>query len=51
MATEDIDSKVKKVKSNDREIEYQSVSDEIKRQRYNERRAGRGRAFTRGIPR
>jgi len=51
MATNDIDNQVKKVKSGDREVEFHDVDQEIKRQQWNERRAGRTRGFTRGIPR
>jgi len=43
--------KEKKVKTRDREVEFESIDDEIKREKRTERAAGRTRCFTKGIPR
>ena len=43
--------KEKKVKDKDREVEFESIDDEIKREQHIERKAGRTRTFTKGIPR
>lgn len=41
--------KEKKIKDKDREVEFESIDDEIKREQYTERKAGRTRTFTKGI--
>ena len=43
--------KEKKIKDKDREVEFESIDDEIKREQHIERKAGRTRTFTKGIPR
>jgi len=43
--------KEKKIKDKDREVEFESIDDEIKRERQTERSAGRTRMFTKGKPR
>lgn len=43
--------KEKKIKDKDREVEYESIEDEIKREQQIERKAGRTRTFTKGIAR
>jgi len=43
--------KEKKVKNKDREVEYESIDDEIKREKHIKRAAGTTRTFTRGVPR
>ena len=43
--------KEKKIKDKDREVEFEGIDDEIKREQHIERKAGRTRTFTKGIPR
>ena len=43
--------KEKKIKTRDREVEFESIDDEIKRERETARAAGQTRTFTKGIPR
>jgi hypothetical protein len=43
--------KEKKIKTRDREVEFESIDDEIKRENQVKRAAGRTRCFTKGIPR
>lgn len=43
--------KEKKIKDRDREVEFESIEDEIKREQHIARKAGRTRTFTKGIPR
>ena len=43
--------KEKKIKEKDREVEFESIEDEIKREQQTERKAGRTRTFTKGRPR
>jgi len=45
--------KEKKIKDSGttREVEFESIDDEIKREQQIERKAGRTRTFTKGIPR
>jgi len=44
-------SKAKKVKDRNREVEYESIDDELKREREIAKKAGTRRTFTRGIGR
>jgi len=44
-------NKEKKIVDKDRQVEYESIDDEIKREQQVERKAGRTRTFTKGIPR
>ena len=41
----------KKIKTRDREVEFESIDDEIKREKEVQRAAGRTRTFTKGVPR
>jgi hypothetical protein len=43
--------KEKKIKTRDREVEFESIDDEIKREKQVARAAGRTRSFTKGIAR
>ena len=43
--------KEKKIKTRDREVEFESIDDEIKREKEVAKAAGRARTFTKGIPR
>lgn len=43
--------KEKRIKTRDREVEFESIDDEIKRERETNRASGRTRTFTKGIPR
>lgn len=43
--------KEKKIKKADREVEFESIDDEIKREKEVRRAAGTTRTFTKGIPR
>lgn len=43
--------KEKKIKTRDREVEFESIEEEIKREKETRRSAGTTRAFTKGIPR
>jgi len=43
--------KEKKIKTRDREVEFESIDDEIKRERETQRSLGKTRTFTKGIPR
>jgi len=43
--------KEKKIKTRDREVEFESIDDEIKREKQVARSTGRTRTFTKGIPR
>jgi len=47
------EGKEKKIKDNgvSREVEFESIDDELKREQHIERKAGRTRTFTKGIPR
>ena len=43
--------KEKKIQDKDRQVEFESIDDEIKREQQIERKAGRTRTFTRGSAR
>lgn len=45
------EQKAKRVKDRNREVEFESIDDEIKRERITEKAAGTRRTFTRGIAR